>query len=53
MLVEDLVEKPEFNAAPSLLGIQGRYIFTSELFYHLDVQDQVQREIQLTDAMQL
>ncbi len=53
MLVEDLVEKPEFNAAPSLLGIQGRYIFTSELFYHLDrTRSGSGGEIQLTDAMQ-
>ena len=35
MLVEDLVEKPEPNLAPSLLGIQGRYVFTSDLFNHL------------------
>lgn len=53
MLVEDLIEKPEPDAAPSLLGIQGRYVFTPELFAH---QKNTRRgaggEIQLTDAMQ-
>ena len=53
MLVEDLIEKPEPDAAPSLLGIQGRYVFTPELFVH---QKNTRRgaggEIQLTDAMQ-
>ena len=32
MEVNELVEKPEPNKAPSLLGIQGRYVFTPDLF---------------------
>ncbi|MEC8706922.1 MAG: UTP--glucose-1-phosphate uridylyltransferase GalU [Candidatus Thermoplasmatota archaeon] len=52
MLVNDLVEKPEPEAAPSLLGIQGRYIFTSDLFSHLkETGIDSGGEIQLTDAM--
>ena len=52
MLVEDLVEKPEPEAAPSLLGIQGRYVFTSDLFDHLkQTKYGSGDEIQLTDAM--
>jgi len=52
MLVSDLIEKPELAKAPSLLGIQGRYIFTSEIFKHLKNTYQGSGgEIQLTDAM--
>ena len=52
MLVEDLVEKPDPEEAPSLLGIQGRYVFNSELFYHLKNTGKGSGgEIQLTDAM--
>ena len=54
MIVDDLIEKPEPENAPSLLGIQGRYVFTPELFEH---QKKVIKgaggEIQLTDAMKL
>ena len=52
LLVDDLVEKPDSNAAPSLLGIQGRYVFTRQLFDHLKQTELgVGGEIQLTDAM--
>ena len=38
--------------APSLLGIQGRYVFESELFYYLKQTSKGSGgEIQLTDAM--
>ena len=54
MRVTNLVEKPEPKKAPSLLGIQGRYIFTPEIFeYQKKVGKGVAGEIQLTDAMQL
>ncbi len=53
MLVDALVEKPELKNAPSLLGIQGRYVFTPELFKHLKKTSLGSGgEIQLTDAMQ-
>ena len=52
MEVNELVEKPEPHKAPSFLGIQGRYVFTPDLF---ECQKNVVRgtggEIQLTDAM--
>ena len=52
MLVEDLIEKPEPEEAPSLLGIQGRYVFTPELFeYQRKVRSGAGGEVQLTDAM--
>ncbi len=52
MLVEDLIEKPEPEKSPSLLGIQGRYVFTSDLFNHLKKTGIGSGgEIQLTDAM--
>ena len=51
-LVEDLVEKPEPEIAPSLLGIQGRYVFTPDIFNHLKLtKSGAFGEIQLTDAM--
>ena len=50
--LKDLIEKPETKDAPSLLGIQGRYIFTPDLFSHQkDVRKGAGGEIQLTDAM--
>ena len=52
MLVNNLVEKPGPDLAPSLLGIQGRYVFTSELFNHLKLTENGKDgQIQLTDAM--
>ena len=52
ILVDNLVEKPGPESSPSLLGIQGRYIFKSELFYHLKkTETGSMGEIQLTDAM--
>jgi UTP--glucose-1-phosphate uridylyltransferase len=53
-LVEDLVEKPSAEEAPSNLGILGRYVLTPAIF------DAIERtpsgkgnEIQLTDALRL
>ena len=52
MQVDDLVEKPESKDAPSLFGIQGRYVFTPDIFYHQkNVKKGAGGEIQLTDAM--
>ena len=54
MLVNNLIEKPEADEAPSLLGIQGRYVFTPQLFeYQKNVVKGAGGEIQLTDAMKL
>lgn len=51
--IDSLIEKPNFDEAPSLLGIQGRYIFTPEIFNHLkSTKKGSNGEIQLTDAMQ-
>jgi UTP--glucose-1-phosphate uridylyltransferase len=50
--IDDLVEKPKLNDAPSNLAITGRYILTPEIFDHLDnLTPGVGGEIQLTDAM--
>jgi len=52
MLVDKLVEKPEPEDAPSLLGIQGRYVFTPDLFkYQRNIGAGSDGEVQLTDAM--
>ena len=51
-LVKGLVEKPGPDLAPSLLGIQGRYVFNSEIFEHLkSTKSGKDGQIQLTDAM--
>ena len=53
ILVDKLVEKPEPDVAPSLLGILGRYVFTPEIFsYQRSTERGTGGEIQLTDAMQ-
>ena len=53
-LVDKLVEKPEPEDAPSLLGILGRYIFTPDLFRcQKNTIAGANGEIQLTDAMQM
>ena len=52
--VEDIVEKPTPEEAPSNLAVMGRYIFTPEIFDALDrVQPGKGDEIQLTDAIGL
>ena len=53
MLVDKLVEKPEPEASPSLLGILGRYVFTPDIFsFQRTINAGDGGEIQLTDAMQ-
>ena len=50
--IEDLVEKPKLDEAPSNLAITGRYILTPEIFDHIEnLTPGVGGEIQLTDAM--
>ncbi|MEM4525375.1 MAG: UTP--glucose-1-phosphate uridylyltransferase GalU [Methanothermobacter sp.] len=51
-IVEDLVEKPSKEEAPSNFAITGRYILESEIFDHIEnTPPGVGGEIQLTDAM--
>ena len=51
-LVEDLVEKPGADAAPSNLGIIGHYVLTPDIFEHIDATKPGSGgEIQLTDAL--
>ena len=50
--VEGIVEKPKPSAAPSTLGVVGRYILTPRIFHHLQrVQAGAGGEIQLTDGI--
>jgi UTP--glucose-1-phosphate uridylyltransferase len=52
--VEDLVEKPKKEEAPSDLGILGRYILTPEIFNCIErTKPGVGDEIQLTDALRI
>jgi len=52
--VDDLVEKPGPEEAPSDLAIIGRYIFEPEIFGYLEkIGPGKQGEYQLTDAMRL
>lgn len=51
-LVDDFIEKPDKNEAPSNLAIASRYIFNAEIFEYLEkVTPGKNNEIQLTDAM--
>jgi UTP--glucose-1-phosphate uridylyltransferase len=52
--IEDLVEKPKVEEAPSNLGIIGRYVLTPEIFECIrKVKPGVGGEIQLTDALRI
>ena len=51
-LIEDLIEKPSREEAPSNLAVFGRYILTPEIFEHLAKTPYGKNnEIQLTDAL--
>ena len=53
-LIEDIIEKPKINEAPSNLGATGRYIFTPEIFDCIkETTIGVDNEIQLTDAIRV
>ena len=50
--VNDLVEKPHVDKAPSNLGVTGRYVLPPEIFDHLEkLEAGTGGEIQLTDAL--
>ncbi len=50
--VEDMVEKPKIEEAPSDVAVLGRYIITPEIFDLLKTQEEgAGGEIQLTDAL--
>ncbi len=50
--LDGIVEKPEPDAAPSNLGVVGRYILTPSIFQYLEtIQAGSGGEIQLTDAI--
>ncbi len=52
--INNLVEKPAIEDAPSNLAIAGRYVFTPEIFSFLEkTPTGKNNEIQLTDAMQM
>ncbi|PHV70138.1 UTP--glucose-1-phosphate uridylyltransferase [Sporanaerobium hydrogeniformans] len=50
--VNDMVEKPKVEVAPSNVAVLGRYIITPEIFSYLEKQEiGAGGEIQLTDAL--
>ncbi|MCM1987225.1 UTP--glucose-1-phosphate uridylyltransferase GalU [Methanococcoides seepicolus] len=50
--LEDIVEKPDVNKAPSNIGAIGRYVFTPEIFNCIkETSSGVGNEIQLTDGI--
>lgn len=52
--LNELVEKPDINQAPSNLAIAGRYILTPEIFSALEKTPRGKaNEIQLTDALRI
>ena len=51
--LDQIVEKPAFEDAPSDMGVTGRYIFTPHIFEHLaNLKPGTGGELQLTDAIQ-
>jgi len=53
-LIEDFVEKPSVEDAPSNLVIAGRYVLTPDIFEHIAQTGRGKNdEIQLTDALRL
>ncbi|MCX8164001.1 MAG: UTP--glucose-1-phosphate uridylyltransferase GalU [Aquificaceae bacterium] len=53
-IIDDLVEKPKPEEAPSRLAIVGRYLFTPKIFEKLKITAPGKGgEIQLTDAIKL
>jgi UTP--glucose-1-phosphate uridylyltransferase len=53
-LVEDIIEKPSLEEAPSNIGTVGRYILTPEIFDCIKETPQGKgNEIQLTDAIKM
>ncbi|QWK20025.1 MAG: UTP--glucose-1-phosphate uridylyltransferase GalU [Hydrogenobacter thermophilus] len=53
-IVDDLIEKPKPEEAPSRLAIVGRYLFTPRIFEKLKITPPGKGgEIQLTDAIKL
>lgn len=53
-LVENFVEKPSPEEAPSNLAIAGRYVLTPDIFHYLELTPRGKNnEVQLTDALRL
>ncbi|MFP4059342.1 MAG: UTP--glucose-1-phosphate uridylyltransferase GalU [Bacteroidota bacterium] len=53
-LIDEFIEKPSIEKAPSNLAIASRYVFTPDIFHYLaKVKPGINNEIQLTDAMRL
>ncbi len=53
-VLEDIVEKPAVEQAPSNIGAIGRYVFTPEIFECIEkTSEGVGGEIQLTDGIRL
>ena len=53
-VLDDLIEKPEVDEAPSALAVAARYVFSPAVFECLDeTQPGKNGEIQLTDAVRL
>ncbi|MEI6857623.1 UTP--glucose-1-phosphate uridylyltransferase GalU [Psychrilyobacter sp.] len=50
VLIEDFIEKPSLEDAPSKMACLGRYLLTSDIFKYLEKQG-VGGEIQLTDSI--
>ncbi len=51
-LIEDIVEKPAPEEAPSNMAVVGRYILTPDIFHYLKrIERGVGGEVQLTDAI--
>ena len=50
--LNDIIEKPDIDEAPSNLAVVGRYIFNKSIFRFIGDQAGKNNEIQITDAIQ-
>ncbi len=49
--VEDIVEKPNLNSAPSRFAVVGRYIFDNKIFNYIENVKKGKKEIEITSAI--
>lgn len=51
--IDDVIEKPKKEDAPSLIAALGRYIVTPEVFDYIDKTPKVNNEVGITDTFRL
>ncbi len=50
-VLQDIIEKPKIEKAPSQFAAVGRYIFENDIFKYIDQKKSNNKEIEITDAI--